>query len=138
MGKEPSSFQRIRDEALALWNESPLGPHQHLSRLRKFAHFWIMVWRSFVRNRCPVRASALAYGTLLALVPMIAVVVSVTSRDCESSGQSEMTVANTSRGPGSTKGSIPLSRTTASRADEAWPARRPGSILCGSGGLLQG
>jgi membrane protein len=38
-----------------------------------------MVWGSFVRNRCPVRASALAYGTLLALIPMLAVVMSITS-----------------------------------------------------------
>jgi membrane protein len=87
MGKEPSRFQRIREETLALWNESPLGPHQHLSRVRKFAHFWIMVWKSFSRNRCPVHASALAYGSLLALVPMLAVAVSVTSTFLKKEGE---------------------------------------------------
>jgi membrane protein len=48
-----------------------------LNRWQRFAHFWMMVWTSFVRNRCPVRASALAYASLLALVPMLAVVASV-------------------------------------------------------------
>lgn len=44
---------------------------------RSFVHFWTLVGRSFLRNRCPSRASALAYTTLLALVPMLAVGVSV-------------------------------------------------------------
>jgi membrane protein len=48
-----------------------------LSRLRRFAHFCLMVFKSFVRNRCPIRASALAYTTLLALIPMLAVAISV-------------------------------------------------------------
>lgn len=47
--------------------------------LQRFAQFWVLVGRSFVRNRCPVRASALAYTTLLALVPMLAIVVSVSA-----------------------------------------------------------
>jgi len=49
------------------------------SRLWCFAHFWLMVAKNFVRNRCLVRASALAYTTLLALVPLLAVGVGVTS-----------------------------------------------------------
>ena len=48
-----------------------------LTPLQKFAHFWMTVGVSFARNRCPVRASALAYASLLALVPMIAVIASV-------------------------------------------------------------
>lgn len=48
-----------------------------LTRLQKFAHFCMTVGVSFVRNRCPVRASALAYASLLALVPMLAVIASV-------------------------------------------------------------
>ena len=50
-----------------------------VSWLEKFAHFWVLVSKSFVRNRCPVRASALSYSTLLALIPMLAVAVGVTS-----------------------------------------------------------
>lgn len=37
-----------------------------------------LVWKSFVRNRCPVRATALSYTTLLALVPLLAIGVSIT------------------------------------------------------------
>ena len=44
---------------------------------QKFLHFWVTVGVGFVRNRCPVRASALAYASLLALVPMLAVIASV-------------------------------------------------------------
>ncbi|MDB6023413.1 MAG: hypothetical protein JWQ04_3270 [Pedosphaera sp.] len=55
------------------------SPNLTLSRLQKFAHFWLMVGKSFARNRCPVHASALAYTTLLALIPMLFLVVSVSS-----------------------------------------------------------
>ena len=48
-----------------------------LTRAQRFLHFWVTVCVSFVRNRCPVRASALAYVSLLALVPMLAVIASV-------------------------------------------------------------
>jgi membrane protein len=51
----------------------------NLTRLERFAHFWVLVWNSFVRNRCPVRASALSYTTLLALIPTLAVAMSITS-----------------------------------------------------------
>lgn len=57
------------------------------SKWRRFVHFWVMVWRSFSRNRCPVRASALAYATLLALVPMLAVVMSITSTFLKKEGE---------------------------------------------------
>src|SRR6185295_15291287 len=87
MSKENSRFQRIRKGAQALWDESALGPQRHLSRIEKLAHFWILVWKSFTRNRCPVRASALAYATLLALIPMLAVVVSVTSSFLKKQGE---------------------------------------------------
>src|SRR6266550_7433749 len=90
MANEPSRFQKIRKGAQALWDESALGPQRHLSRIEKFAHFWILVARSFTRNRCPVRASALAYATLLALIPMLAVVVSVTSSFLKKEGEDEI------------------------------------------------
>lgn len=53
--------------------------HEELSRFHKFALFWLLVSKSFSRNRCPARASALAYTSLLALIPMLAVAVSVSS-----------------------------------------------------------
>lgn len=49
------------------------------SRLERFVHFWALVVRQFVRHRCLVRASALSYSTLLALIPLLAVAVGVTS-----------------------------------------------------------
>jgi membrane protein len=48
-------------------------------RLQRIANFWGLVGQSFWRNRCQVRASALAYTTLLALVPLLAVSLSVAS-----------------------------------------------------------
>ncbi len=63
----------LDEKALRTVNSAPL------SRLHRFAHFWLMVGKSFARNRCPVHASALAYTTLLALIPMLFVVISVSS-----------------------------------------------------------
>lgn len=80
-------LKRVLEAAKALLDESALRSQVRLSKLEKFAHFWIMVWRSFSRNRCPVRASALAYATLLALIPMLAVVVSVTSTFLKKEGE---------------------------------------------------
>ena len=48
-------------------------------RLERTAHFWTLVVRHFVRNRCLVRASSLAYTTLLALIPLLAVILSVST-----------------------------------------------------------
>ena len=48
-----------------------------LTRTHTFFHFLRLVWISFVRNRCLVRASSLAYTTLLALIPVLAVALSV-------------------------------------------------------------
>jgi membrane protein len=61
-----------------------------LSWLEKFVHFWMLVVQSFVRNRCPIRASALSYSTLLALIPMMAVALSVTSSLLKSEGEDEI------------------------------------------------
>lgn len=47
--------------------------------LHRFLYFWIQVITQFVRNRGPVRASALAYTTLMALVPLLAISLSVTA-----------------------------------------------------------
>ena len=48
-------------------------------RLERTVHFWTLVVRHFVRNRCLVRASSLAYTTLLALIPLLAVILSVST-----------------------------------------------------------
>ena len=64
-----------------------------VSRLEKFAHFWVLVGKSFVRNRCPVRASALSYSTLLALIPMLAVAMSVTSSLLKNQGEEQINKA---------------------------------------------
>src|SRR5262245_17777240 len=57
------------------------------SRLHRFAHFWLLVVKSFVRNRCPVRASALAYTTLLALIPLLDVGISVSASFLQKEGE---------------------------------------------------
>jgi membrane protein len=73
-------LKRLQAEALAFWKEEGVRTGGHAqSRFWRFAHFWLMVLRSFQHNRGPVRASALAYTTLLALIPMLAVAVSITT-----------------------------------------------------------
>jgi len=59
-------------------------------RLERLAHFWVLVVGSFVRNRCLVRASALSYTTLLALIPLLAVAISVTSGLLKSQGEDKI------------------------------------------------
>jgi membrane protein len=61
-----------------------------LTRFERFVHFWVLVWQSFVRNRCPVRASALSYTTMLALIPMLAVAMSVSSVFLKSKGEEQI------------------------------------------------
>lgn len=85
-----SKWKKLREEAEALWTERALGSQTPLSRLHKFAHYWILVCRSFSRNRCPIRASALAYATLLALIPVLAVVMSVTSTFLKKEGEEQI------------------------------------------------
>jgi membrane protein len=90
MEKKVSKLRKRFAEARAVWDESALRSHAELSKLSKFAHFCLMVCRSFTRNRCPVRASALAYGNLLALIPMLAVVMSVTSTFLKKEGEEKI------------------------------------------------
>lgn len=76
------TFGTAKDEILSF--------ESNLTRFEKFVHFWVLVWHSFVRNRCPVRASALSFTTLLALIPMLAVAMSVTTMFLKSEGQEQI------------------------------------------------
>lgn len=87
MVKKVSKLDQIRANAQALLEEPTAEAQGQTSKLHRFAHFWVLVWRSFSRNRCPVRASALAYATLLALIPMLAVVMSITSSILKKQGE---------------------------------------------------
>src|SRR5579885_1690459 len=69
----------VHDEAESEWG-----------RLEQFVHFWVLAGRSFVRNRCPVRAAALSYTTLLALIPLLAVALSVTSSLLKGQGEEKI------------------------------------------------
>lgn len=76
MAKTPvivkSWFDRVED----FLDELPAaGPAYR--KVQGALRFLILVWRGSVANRCPVRAAALSYTTLLALVPLLAVVLSV-------------------------------------------------------------
>jgi len=74
-----SKLKRIQEQTLAFFEERGIGHQDDAKRpmLLRFAHFWLLVGKSFIRNRCPVRASALAYTTLLALIPLLAVGASI-------------------------------------------------------------
>ena len=74
-----SRLQQIQaDVAATFRNGVPAHPDpESLSPIQKFTHFWALVVRFFWKNRCQVRASALAYTTLMALVPLLAVSVSM-------------------------------------------------------------
>lgn len=87
MAKPVSIWQKIYEQGRLLLDESGLALQGRVSRWRRFVHFWVLVCVSFNRNRCPVRASALAYATLLALIPMLAVVMSITSSLLKSQGE---------------------------------------------------
>jgi len=52
-----------------------------------FLQFWELVVTGFLNNRCPVRATALAYTTLLALIPMLAVAASISTGLLKSQGR---------------------------------------------------
>jgi membrane protein len=58
-------------------------------RLERFVHFWVLVIRQFIRHRCFVRASALSYSTLIALIPLLAVALSVTSSLLKNQGEEQ-------------------------------------------------
>lgn len=79
----------MRVAAQNFFDEKGVGSDERVlhSRLHRAAHFWLLVYKSFVRNRCPVRAASLAYTTLLALVPLLAVGVSITTSMLQKKGE---------------------------------------------------
>lgn len=87
-----SRLKKLQETALALFHERGLEREdvtRHSRVLRTF-HFWVLVARSFTRNRCPVRASALAFSSLLALIPMLAVVFSISTMVLKSQGEEQV------------------------------------------------
>ena len=60
-----------RIDSLASWQQSHF--------LGRAIWFVAMVWKGFVAKRCPARAAALAYATVLAIVPLLAIAFSVTT-----------------------------------------------------------
>jgi uncharacterized BrkB/YihY/UPF0761 family membrane protein/DNA-binding IscR family transcriptional regulator len=61
----------------------------HASYIERIAHFWLLVFKSFGRNRCPLRATALAYTTLLALIPLLAISFGIASSLIKERGPAE-------------------------------------------------
>jgi membrane protein len=66
------------------------GAEHEFNRLERFAHFCVLVGKSFSRNRCPVRAAALSYASLLAMIPLLAVAISVTSSLLKTEGEEKI------------------------------------------------
>lgn len=84
-----SRWKKIHAAAHNFLNEKGIESEEDFSRSRfyRLAHFCLLVGKSFVRNRCPVRAASLAYTTLLALVPLLAVGVSITTSMLQKQGE---------------------------------------------------
>ncbi len=74
-----SRLKQLLTGAHHAWHDhaDAVADEEKLSAPEAFVHFWVLTVKSFIRNRIPVRAAALAYSTLLALVPMLALVLSV-------------------------------------------------------------
>jgi len=82
-----SQIKKLQAEAQVLLDDRGIATMDgtQLHPFKQFVHFWVLVGKSFVRNRCPVRASALAYTTLLALIPLLAVGLGVSTKLLQSS-----------------------------------------------------
>jgi membrane protein len=76
---DSSWLKRLLTSVHHVWNDHPDagGDEAHMSPVHAFIHFWVLTVKSFGRNRVPVRAAALAYSSLLALVPILALVLTI-------------------------------------------------------------
>src|SRR5438876_1838699 len=74
-----AKLRKLQAQVEAFWSEKGIEDEAKQTKSYKFAHFWVLVLKSFGRNRCPVRAGALAYTTLLALIPLLAVAAGVST-----------------------------------------------------------
>jgi membrane protein len=92
-----SQIKKLQAEAKVLLDERGIATvdETQLHPFKKFVHFWVLVGNSFVRNRCPVRASALAYTTLLALIPLLAVGLGVSTKLLQSSEEQKAELIQT-------------------------------------------
>jgi len=82
MGKDFGvKLKKLYSETFDFINEKWVITHdeENASRLQRFAHFWLLVFKSFAKNKGPLRATALAYTTLLGLVPLLAVGFGITA-----------------------------------------------------------
>lgn len=85
------SFSRlVKIAAGASGEKELLRAGEQVGKLEHFAHFWGFVGTSFVQNRCLVRASALSYTTLLALIPLLAIIISITSGILKKQGEQDI------------------------------------------------
>jgi membrane protein len=79
-GQRPDSFYGKLDRVREYLEEGPSAAEAarpHLSRLHTIGQFIWLVVRGFNDNRGPLRAAGLTCSSLLALVPMLAVILSV-------------------------------------------------------------
>src|SRR5438093_1998088 len=92
-----SQIKKLQAEAQVLLDDRGIATvdETHLHPFKKFAHFWVLVGKSVVRNRCPRRASALAYTTLLALIPLLAVGLGVSTKLLQSSEEQKAELIQT-------------------------------------------
>ena len=54
-----SQIKKLQAEAQVLLDDRGMAgvDEAQLHPFKKFAHFWVLVGKSFARNRCPVRAA---------------------------------------------------------------------------------
>lgn len=86
--EEKSKIESIKKQAKEFLEEpAPGGDSQRGATLRQIINFIVLAVKSFIRNRCLARASALAYTTLLGLVPLLAVAIGVTTSLLQKEGE---------------------------------------------------
>lgn len=76
--EKPAKLQQLQNQVRQLLDDDAVAEQEHrLNWSQRLVHFWWLVGQNFLRNRGPARAASLAYTTLLALVPLLAVSISV-------------------------------------------------------------